>query len=59
MLGELEFVKAALTAFPAAARTAGPHGIPLIAHAKRGGAEAAAVVEYLEGLSSPPKDGTP
>ena len=59
MLGELEFVKAALTAFPVAARTAGPHGIPLIAHAKRGGAEAAAVVEYLEGLSLAPKDGTP
>lgn len=59
MLGELEFVKAALTAFPNAARTAGPHGIPLIAHAKRGGAQATAVVEYLEGLLVPSKGGTP
>src|SRR6266496_4799327 len=48
MLGKLEIVKAALSAYPDAINTAGPHGIPLIAHAKAGGAEAQAVVEFLE-----------
>jgi hypothetical protein len=48
MLGELEIVKAALTAFPDALHTPGPHGIPLIAHAKAGGREAEAVLRYLE-----------
>ena len=52
MLGELEFVKAALTAFPEAIKTPGAHGIPLIAHAKAGGKEALAVLVYLESLSS-------
>ena len=37
MLGKLEVVKAALTAFPDALKTPGPHGIPLIAHAQAGG----------------------
>jgi hypothetical protein len=48
MLGKLEVVRAALTAFPEAIRTPGPHGIPLIAHAKAGGEEAAGVLEFLE-----------
>lgn len=48
MLGKLEIVKAALTAFPEAINTPGPHGIPLIAHAKAGGADAKEVLEYLE-----------
>jgi hypothetical protein len=30
----------------------GPHGIPLTVHAKAGGAEAHAVVEYLETLDA-------
>lgn len=50
MLGKLEVVRATLEAFPEALRVAGPHGIPLIAHAKVGGDEAAAVAAYLEGL---------
>ena len=50
MLGKLEIVKAALTAYPEALNTPGPHGIPLIAHAKAGGADAKAVLEYLESL---------
>jgi len=49
MLGELEFVRAALKAWPRAARTPGPHGIPLMAHAKKGGERAKGVVEFLEG----------
>lgn len=50
MLGELAVVRAALEAFPAALHTPGPHGIPLIAHAKAGGEAAAAVAAYLESL---------
>jgi hypothetical protein len=52
MLGKLEIVKAALEAYPDAINTPGPHGIPLIAHAKAGGEEARDVVEYLESLAS-------
>ena len=48
MLGKLEIVKAALTAYPEAINTPGPHRIPLIAHAKAGGEEAKAVLEFLE-----------
>jgi hypothetical protein len=48
MLGELEIVTAALTAFPDAIKVPGPHGIPLLAHAKAGGKEAEAVLRYLE-----------
>ena len=50
MLGELEIVKAALAAFPEAYHVPGPHGIPLIAHAKAGGEAAQAVVDFLESL---------
>jgi len=52
MLGKLEIVKATLESFPEAIDTPGPHGIPLIAHAKAGGEEARKVLEYLESLSA-------
>jgi hypothetical protein len=52
MLGKLEIVRAALEAYPDAINTPGPHGIPLIAHAKAGGEEARDVVEYLDSLAS-------
>ena len=48
MLGNLEIVRATLTAYPEAINTPGPHGIPLIAHAKAGGDNAKAVLEFLE-----------
>jgi hypothetical protein len=48
MLGQLEVVKAFVTATPGIQRVRGPHGIPLLAHAKAGGA--AAVVTYLESV---------
>jgi len=51
MLGKLEIVKAALRAYPEAIHTPGPHGIPLIAHAKVGGDEALRVLQYLESLA--------
>lgn len=50
MLGKFEVVRAVIQAFPGAHHVAGPHGIPLLAHAKAGGEQAAAVVAYLEGL---------
>jgi hypothetical protein len=50
MLGKLEIVRATLEAFPGALYVLGPHGIPLIAHAKAGGEAAAQVLAYLEGL---------
>ena len=50
MLGKLDIVKAALTAFPDAIHTPGPHGIPLIAHARAGGEEVKEVLEFLESL---------
>ena len=52
MLGNLDIVKAALESYPDAINTPGPHGIPLIAHAKAGGEEASKVLEYLEMLLS-------
>lgn len=57
MLGAVEFVKAAIGAFAMAANTPGPHGISLIAHAKRGGEQAKAVLEYLEAISQGPGEG--
>jgi hypothetical protein len=48
MLGQVEIVRAILTAFPEARHLRGPHGISLLAHAKAGGQEAAAVVELLQ-----------
>jgi hypothetical protein len=50
MLGKLDIVKAALSAFPAAKNTPGPHGIPLIVHAQAGGEDARPVFEFLQGL---------
>lgn len=51
MLGRLEIVQAIIEAQPEAATAPGPHGIPLMNHAERGGEEAARVVDYLRTLS--------
>lgn len=48
MRGELDVVRAFVAASPAVARTRGPHSIPLLAHAKAGGAASASVVSYLQ-----------
>ena len=53
MLGRLDIVKPMLTAFPNVANSKGPHGIPLIAHAQKGGEEAIAVVRFLESFVQP------
>ena len=50
MLGQLDVVKAFVTASPGVQRITGPHSISLLAHAKAGGPAAAAVSEYLESL---------
>ena len=50
MLGNLAVVKAALEAYPEAVNTPGPHGIPLYVHAEAGGADAKAVLDYLDSL---------
>jgi len=48
MLGKIEIVKAAVAAFPQIVHVPGPHRIPLIAHAEKGGA--AVVVDFLRPL---------
>ena len=50
MMGQLDAVKAFIAARPGIQRTLGPHGITLLSHAKAGGPDAAAVVQYLASL---------
>ncbi len=53
MLGWVDVVRAALAAHPGVRDAKGPHGIPLIAHAQKGGSRAREVVELLEGAVAP------
>jgi hypothetical protein len=48
MLGDVEVVRAALAAHPSQRDMLGPHGIPLVEHARAGGVEAREVLELLE-----------
>ena len=48
MLGRVDIVKATLAAYPALVNSKGPHGIPLMTHAQKGGESALAVVEFLK-----------
>jgi hypothetical protein len=50
MLGQLEVVKAFVTASPGVQKTRGPHGLSLLSHARAGGAGSAEVLKYLESL---------
>ena len=50
MLGKLDIVRAALNAYPDAINVPGPHGIPLLEHAKFGGEDANTVYEFLQSL---------
>src|SRR5437588_1812835 len=50
MLGKIDIVKAAVTAFPNIVHGPGPHKIPLLAHAEKGGPAAVAVLEFLRPL---------
>ena len=54
MLGKLDIVKAGVAAFPNIVHVPGPHGIPLIVHAEKGGPAAKAVLEFLQPLAGQP-----
>jgi hypothetical protein len=49
MLGYVEIVRAMLDARPELREANGPHGIPLLAHAEKGGEQAREVFELLSG----------
>jgi len=48
MLGYFDLVSAVLADFPDMRDAKGPHGIPLVEHARAGGEDARAVLELLE-----------
>jgi len=50
MFGQVDVVRATCEANPGIQRLPGPHGITLMSHARNGGEDAAAVVEYLDTL---------
>jgi hypothetical protein len=52
MLGRLDIVKAAVAAFPNIVNVPGPHKIPLIVHAEKGGEQAKAVADFLRPLAA-------
>jgi hypothetical protein len=54
MLGKIDIVKAAVAAFPDIVHVPGPHGIPLIVHAEKGGLPAKDVLEFLRPLGGQP-----
>ena len=47
MLGKIDIVRAAVAAFPAIVAVPGPHKIPLLTHAEKGGVTDVAVAEFL------------
>jgi len=55
MLDKTDIVKAAVAVFPNIVHVPGPHGIPLIVHAEKGGPPAKAVLEFLRPLASQPQ----
>jgi hypothetical protein len=55
MLGQIDIVTAAVAAFPNIVYVPGPHGIPLIVHAEKGGPAAKAVLEFLRPLVGQPQ----
>ena len=57
MLGKLDIVKAAVTAFPNIVRVPGPHGITLLVHAEKSGSPAKDVLEFLLPLAGQPTPG--
>jgi hypothetical protein len=55
MLGLIDVVTAAVAAFPNIVHVPGPHGIPLIMHAEKGGTAAKAVLDFLRPLVGQPQ----
>src|SRR2546423_12805426 len=54
MLGKIDIVKAAVAACPHIMHVPGPHGIPLLVHAEKGGPAAKQVLEFLRPLVGQP-----
>ncbi len=52
MLGQLDIVKAYAAAMPDIHLLRGPHGIPLSAHARAGGAQAEAVFQFINSIGA-------
>ena len=52
MLGRIDIVRTLLTAYPALLQSKGPHGIPLLRHARAGGEPAREVADYLQSLGA-------
>ncbi len=52
MLGRLDIVRALLASWPALLESKGPHGIPLLRHARAGGEAAKPIEEYLLSLGA-------
>jgi hypothetical protein len=52
MLGKLDIVRSMLATWPGLVRSPGPHGIPLLRHARVGGEPAKPVVDYLISLGA-------
>ena len=52
MLGRLDVVKAILSVYTELKTSKGPHGLQLLHHAAKGGAEAARVLEYLKSIGA-------
>ncbi|WP_207632476.1 hypothetical protein [Foetidibacter luteolus] len=52
MLGQLEVVKALLTAYPQLKTSRGPHGLQLLHHAAKGGDDARETLAYLQSLGA-------
>ncbi|MCY7420697.1 MAG: hypothetical protein LH478_03025 [Chitinophagaceae bacterium] len=52
MLGKIDFVKAALTAYPGLKTSKSPHGLQLLHHAKKGGEDAKEVLDYLQSIGA-------
>lgn len=52
MLGKTDIVRALVTAWPALVNSKGPHGIPLLRHARAGGEAAKEVADYLESVGA-------
>jgi hypothetical protein len=56
MFGQLEVVRAFVTAHPGVQRIRGPHSISLLAHARMGGEKARPVFEFLQSLGDADAD---
>jgi hypothetical protein len=52
MLGYFDIVSSVLANFPEMREANGPHGIPLVEHARAGGDDARAVLELLESVEA-------